>query len=108
MNINVYQELIKKFAVYPSANTKSLQEAMYLTLGLNGEAGEIAEKVKKWFRDGEINKVALAKELGDVYWYVSMLCSAFDVDASDVLDKNIDKLSRRKHEGKLHGSGDDR
>lgn len=79
------------------------------TLGLVGESGEVAEKVKKYIRDKNvIDKEELVKELGDVLFYVTALANYIDSDLQDVADKNISKLKDRQKRNKLHGSGDNR
>lgn len=85
----------------------------YVTLGLMGEAGEVAEKIKKIIRDknGVINdedKILLSKEIGDVLWYCAALADELGLRICDVAQQNIDKLEKRKLEGKLSGSGDNR
>ena len=85
----------------------------YMALGLAGEAGEVANKVKKIIRDNNGNltpevKQALQAELGDVLWYVAGLATILGVDLHDVAAVNIDKLSARKAKGTLKGSGDSR
>jgi NTP pyrophosphatase (non-canonical NTP hydrolase) len=78
-------------------------------LGLVGEAGEIAEKVKKQIRDGKpVSGEAAIKELGDVIFYVVALANYFDSDLDEVLQKNVDKLNSREERGVLGGSGDNR
>lgn len=83
----------------------------YLALGLSGEAAEVANKVKKVIRGdypaSEISEL-LAKELGDVLWYVSELCTELGVSISDVAQGNINKLSDRQKRGAIKGDGDDR
>lgn len=65
-------------------------------LGLAGESGETLDMVKKWiFHDSELDKDHLKKELGDVMWYVAMICYAMGFDLDDVMQKNIDKLKER-------------
>lgn len=111
MNFNEYQEKAITTAVYPKH-----QALPYLALGLAGEAAEVANKVKKVIRgdyndDPEKAEVALdaiAKELGDVLWYVAVLASELDTSMGSVAASNIDKLAARKAEGTLKGSGDDR
>jgi NTP pyrophosphatase (non-canonical NTP hydrolase) len=108
MDIDLYQNFTPTTAVYPMAGTRAIEEAMYLALGLNGEAGEVAEAIKKWWRDGKIDVNLLEKELGDVMWYVSQLANCFNLDLAEVLIKNRDKLIDRQNRGKLSGSGNER
>lgn len=82
-------------------------------LGLVGETGEIAEKFKKIYRDQDgkftpNDKAMMQKELGDVLWYLSVICSYIDIDLNQVAQDNIDKLQSRQQRGKLSGSGDNR
>jgi len=104
-----YSELAWTTAIYPKAGT----DLSYPALGLAGEAGEVAEKVKKIIRDknGRMTKQdreAIAKELGDVLWYVNALCRTIGVSLPEVAVRNIEKLFSRKDRGELHGEGDDR
>lgn len=85
----------------------------YVTLGMMGEAGEVAEKVKKVIRDekgifSEEKKIELGKEIGDVLWYCAALADELGLQIGDIAQGNIDKLEKRKAEGKLGGSGDNR
>jgi NTP pyrophosphatase (non-canonical NTP hydrolase) len=103
-----YQHFSRRTAEYP-------REAWltYPALGLAGEAGEVAEQAKKAIRDdgGAITgerRAALAKELGDVLWYVSQLASELELDLSEIAQKNLEKLFSRQRRGVLSGSGDDR
>ena len=108
-----YQEKAKTTAIFP-ANT-ALE---YLSLGLVGEAGEVANKVKKIIRD---NKVAgtqqadymhfsndIASEIGDVLWYCAMMAKEVGVSLDEIMKENLKKLHGRKVRGTLHGSGDNR
>lgn len=82
-----------------------------LALGICGEAGEIAEKVKKYLRGDyplENLKKHVSKEAGDKLWYLSEFLSIFDIKLSDVAQQNLDKLADRRKRGVIIGSGDDR
>jgi NTP pyrophosphatase (non-canonical NTP hydrolase) len=89
------------------------KDLLHWVLGLNGEAGEVAEKLKKIIRDknGEISeadKQELAKELGDVLWYLAVFAHDLGVSFDEVAAKNIKKLADRKQRNMLGGSGDNR
>lgn len=105
MTLNEYQE-----AASTTALGLATESAWYCALGLTGEAGEVAEKIKKYYRDGAPVgfKESLCKELGDVLWYAAMLGKFFEIDLESIGVVNIDKLAKRKAENKLHGSGDNR
>ena len=108
MDLNYYQQEAVKTAVYPKEHAVS-----YLALGLNGEAGEVAEKVKKIIRDrggviGNQHQDDLVKELGDVLWYAANLASVLGVELEEVAQTNLDKLQSRQLRGVLKGSGDNR
>ena len=109
MKFNEYQKEALKTATYP----KRGKNFVYPVLGLTGEAGEVAEKVKKVLRDkkGIIDtstKEALKKELGDVLWYLAILCHELGLDMDEVAKCNIEKLRDRKKRNVLHGKGDNR
>jgi NTP pyrophosphatase (non-canonical NTP hydrolase) len=103
-----YQRFSRRTAGYP-------REAWltYPALGLAGEAGEVAEHVKKVVRDdgGMIDderRAAMSKELGDVLWYVAQLASELGLELEDIARENLEKLFSRQRRGMLSGSGDDR
>ncbi len=84
---------------------------VYPTLGLTNEAGEVAGKVKKIFRDRggvvtDADREALTLELGDVLWYLAELCTRLDISLEDVAAANVAKLRDRRERGTLHGDGD--
>lgn len=110
ITLKEYQDWTVTTAMYPHAETGNVEELMYLALGLVGEAGEVANKVKKLFRDGDNDdlRTELAKELGDVMWYMGRLSSVLGVDLTETLAKNVAKLESRKERGVLTGSGDNR
>ncbi len=104
MDFNEYQKLAHLTAVYPADLAK-----YYLTLGLTGEAGEVANKIKKEIRDNKyVSKEEIESELGDVLWYLSELALIYSIDLDEVAKSNIEKLKDRKERGKLSGSGDHR
>ncbi len=108
LEMNQYQNDIEQFAVYPDAGKGTDLELSYLALGLGGEAGEVLEKVKKKLRDNKFDKAEVAKELGDVLWYLARLADSIGYPLSVIADINFDKLSSRKDRGVLQGSGDNR
>jgi len=88
-------------------------ELFHLVLGLVGEAGEIAEKMKKLVRDHNSDEAAIdredmKKELGDVLWYTAVLADYLGISMEEVASKNIAKLADRQKRGVLKGSGDNR
>lgn len=89
------------------------RDLLHWVLGINGEAGEIAEKVKKIIRDknavvSEADKTELAKEVGDVLWYLAVFAHHLDIPLETIAQQNLDKLQSRKKRGVLQGSGDNR
>lgn len=111
LSFDEYQAFTKTTAIYP-AETK-MQEVSYLTLGLAGEAGEIANKVKKIIRDHggklSLDRAAdIAEELGDVLWYLTRLADALGWEIERLAAYNKAKLESRQARGVLGGSGDNR
>lgn len=109
MNFNDYQQK----ATATNTMTDESLAPLYFTLGLTGEAGEIAEKVKKIVRnhDGDFSNLDhddIKKELGDVLWYLSMLSTTFGIDLDEVADYNLHKLADRKLRGVIKSTGDNR
>lgn len=108
MQINEYQNKAIETAIYGAGNA-----IIYPTLGLAGEAGEVADKVKKVLRDknGEFSdetKEELKKEIGDILWYISALSRDLGFTLEEVAQTNLDKLASRKQRNVISGSGDNR
>ena len=109
MTLNEYQEKARTTAIYPNQGNNWV----YAPRGLVGEAGEVAEKMKKAIRDdgGVITperKEMIVKELGDVLWYIAILAVELGVDLDTIATANLEKLFSRKDRGVLTGSGDER
>jgi len=109
MQLDEYQRKSVEFAIYPHSHS-----ILYPALGLAGEAGEVANKVKKFIRDGydqenfEMKKIELASEIGDVLWYCAALARDLGFDLSTIAQENYSKLSGRKERGTIGGNGDNR
>ncbi len=108
MDFNKYQETAVETAIYPDTH-----RILYPALGMAGEAGEVANKVKKIIRDGPENmpddwKDQLASEIGDVLWYCAALANDIGIPLALIAAQNRDKLLARKQKGTLQGSGDTR
>lgn len=111
MTFEEYQRHSRKTAIYPGAGNGKLP--IYPVLGLCGEAGEVADKLKKIIRDkgGKMDadeRELLKKELGDVLWYLAQLSTDLGFSLDDVAWVNLEKLMSRMERGHLHGSGDNR
>jgi len=109
MNFTEYQNKSRKTAKYPAIG----HGVIYPTLGLTNEAGEVAGKIKKIFRDkdgiiGAAEREALKGELGDVLWYLAQVCTELDISLDEVAETNIEKLYSRLERGKIGGDGDNR
>jgi NTP pyrophosphatase (non-canonical NTP hydrolase) len=106
MHFNEYQQATAQTAIYPQGLT-------YPSLGLCGEAGEVAELIKKMHRDDAgiltpERQAKLEKELGDVLWYVSEVARQAGLELNDIALVNLGKLARRAQEGKINGDGSER
>jgi NTP pyrophosphatase (non-canonical NTP hydrolase) len=109
MNFTDYQTKSRRTAKYPAIG----HPVVYPTLGLTNEAGEVAGKIKKIFRDkngiiGEEELAALKSELGDVLWYLAQVCTELGLSLDEVAEHNIEKLYSRLERGKIGGDGDNR
>lgn len=108
LTFHEYQKRAMETAVYPQRGEGNF---IYPALGLAGESGEICEKIKKAIRDDngvmtEARRSLLAKELGDVLWYIATLATELQLDLDDVAAGNLQKLAARKAADKIHGDGD--
>lgn len=108
MNANDYQKRTLDTAIYPQAGTGAAIELYYLALGLTSEAGEVAGKVKKMIRDGQMDTAGMIHEIGDVLWYAARLADALGFTLEDVMRINYAKLMKRKDSNVISGSGDNR
>jgi NTP pyrophosphatase (non-canonical NTP hydrolase) len=109
MELSEYQQQALTTAVYP----RRKNNFPYAALGLNGEAGEVAEHAKKMIRDDEgqltdERREKIRKELGDVLWYIAAAADEAGLDLDDIAQVNLDKLFSRKERGVIHGAGDER
>ena len=107
MNFNTYQKKAM------STRVEKAIKLIYPVLGLNGEAGEIAEKIKKVIRDNEgvvTNEIAgaIGKELGDVLWYLAAIADDLGFTLDDIAKANLEKLASRKERDVIKGDGDSR
>ena len=108
MTLNEYQNKALETAQYPKEH-----KIIYPTLGLTGEAGEVSDKVKKVLRDfngdfSESIRYELAKELGDVLWYIATLSRDLGYTLEEIGEMNNAKLASRKQRGMISGNGDNR
>lgn len=109
MTFEEYQKLSRKTAQYPKIG----ENFVYPVLGLAGEAGEVAEKIKKLFRNenGDLSqeyKLEIAKELGDVLWYLSQISTELNLSLEEVAQLNLEKLLDREKRGVIKSEGDNR
>lgn len=115
MDLDDYQTLSRSTAVYTALGGPASQERIYYTtLGLCGESGEVADKVKKVLRDhqGDFSSMELVNpillEMGDVLWYLAALATELGTPLSAIAQANLEKLTSRKQRDRLQGSGDAR
>lgn len=116
MKLDKYQDLARRTAIYP--NQGAVPGLIYCALGASGEAGEIANKVKKIMRDEGVAHLigqvaperiaAIKKEIGGTLWYLANLCAEMGISLNDVARENLEILADRAARGALQGEGDDR
>lgn len=109
MDFAEYQRRARQTAIYPASG----ENLMYPALGLCGEAGEVAEIIKRVQRDdgGQLTadrRHALSRELGDVLWYAAALATEAGLDLAEIAAANLSKLANRRNTSALRGEGDDR
>jgi NTP pyrophosphatase (non-canonical NTP hydrolase) len=113
MEFNEYQTKSRVTAKYPRTGDNFI----YPVLGLAGEAGEVADKIKKLIRDkgvespqqvNEEDKEEIKKELGDVLWYIAQIATELGLDLHTIAEGNIEKLYSRMERNQLNGRGDNR
>lgn len=109
MTFDKYQAAARITAQYPTLG----HPMVYPALGLNGEAGEVAEKVKKLFRDRESVitddfRESIKLELGDVLWYVANLAAELNLSLEEIARSNLEKLTSRMKRNAICGDGDRR
>lgn len=91
---NKMHDLMKSDADYNFAET------IHAALGMAGECGEVSDMIKKWiFHEAELDQEHLKKEIGDVLWYIALMCNAFEWDLDEIMEMNIEKLRRRYPDG---------
>jgi NTP pyrophosphatase (non-canonical NTP hydrolase) len=108
-----FDEYQKQALTTALSSDNEVLDLAHWSLGIAGEGGEIAEKVKKYIRDNKATisdeqKKELAKEIGDVLWYLAVLANTLGVSFDEVAKMNLAKLASRKERGMLTGSGDNR
>lgn len=113
MEFDDYQKKAAKFDFFEATNDLKSVGFYEKVLGLTGEAGETADKIKKILRDkngvvSDEDRELIIKELGDVLWYLAAISRYLDVPLSKVASENISKLESRYQRNKLHGEGDKR
>lgn len=122
MTFNAYQLKAFETALYPRCGNKDLgpilSRLVYPIISLGGEVGELQNKIKKMMRDTKrdgsgviisgANVADMARELGDILWYVSAICTELGIDFETVARMNIEKLQARASAGTIQGTGDNR
>lgn len=110
MNFTEYQAKAKTTAIYMEHGTGMMDAILYCALGLAGEAGEVANKVKKLMRDEDTAAMRerICMEIGDVLWYAAMLADEMGVSLNTIATKNLAKLRGRDEIDKIKGEGDER
>jgi len=94
MNIREYQKWVR--GMWSSKNRElDLRDHFIMTTGLGGETGEVLDILKKQVRDSKLDMQHLIEELGDVLYYLTMICNAHEISLQEVIDCNVEKLNER-------------
>jgi len=109
MHFSDYQKQSRLSAIYPQMG----QNFTYSLIGLVGETGEVAEKIKKLIRDKQSKldndyRAEIKKEMGDILWYFSQLATDLGIGLEDLVKTNLKKIKSRQVRHKIHGNGDNR
>lgn len=110
MEFNQYQKESRQTLRYRGSKMEMLS---YMALGITGEAGEMANKIKKILRDheGKLSpklRQELKSELGDILWYISQLATELGAGLDEIADENLKKVFSRQSRNKINGNGDNR
>ena len=113
MKFDDYQKKATKYDFFEATEDTNQVGFLEKVLGLVGEAGETADKIKKLIRDkdgvvSDEDRTVISKELGDTLWYLASIARYLNVPLSEVAQGNLDKLESRFERNKLHGEGDER
>lgn len=113
MNVNDYQKQAITTAYVDPKHADTMMEKTIWAMGVAGEAGEVVEKWKKIvaYKQGQITQDdlnELAKELGDVIWYIAVMAHSLGLSMEDIMQRNLDKLASRQQRGVIKGKGDNR
>jgi NTP pyrophosphatase (non-canonical NTP hydrolase) len=113
MQLEEYQRRASETAIYHKNAKTMMGRLCYVALGLTGEAGEFANKIKKLIRDNKGHLIdtetePLARELGDTLWYVSQAAAEIGWSLESIAKLNLDTLADRAARGKIGGKGDER
>ena len=111
--MNEYQEKIKEYDLFEATGNYNTVAFVEKVLGLVGEAGETADKIKKILRDkngviSDVDRLEIAKELGDTLWYLATVARYINMPLEEIAAMNISKLQSRKERNLLKGEGDNR
>ncbi len=113
MTADEYQKQAIATAYTDPQYVDTLMEKTIWAMGVAGEAGEVVEKWKKIvaYKEGKVSQEdgdELAKELGDVVWYIAVMADSLGLRLEDIMLRNLEKLASRQNRGVIKGQGDNR